>query len=289
MFLKRTAQEILKDASISIAQNTPITNFSAGSIARSIVEAIGPEIGQGTDPERTSLYQFAQQVLDEGFISKASEENLELIGGLFSYKRRIEQIRKADGSLVEEPIDVEQYRYEITQLATSMATGNYTALRLALLTIQGVKDIIGKEYSHGTGSFSFILIPQYGFDEKTVVAQMNEAIARVKSFGVRPNVITTEKIPVDLSIKLVFHETTTEPQKVNIRFETQVKLTDYLGKHERGDGMVYNDLVQEVMNANDKIVDFEILKFYMNNEPVLLTNHSILEDEQIIPQNILVN
>lgn len=288
MLLKRTVQEVLRDAAIKIAENSQISNFSAGSIARSIVEAIAPEIGSSGDTERVSLYDFAQQVLDEGYISKASTESLPLIGGLFSYPRRIEQVRQEDGTLVEQPISDDMYRYEITQIVPSMATGNYSALRLALLTIQGVQDVIPKEYSHGTGSFSFVLVPQYGFDEEEIVAQMNTEIDRVKSFGVRPNIILTEKIPLEMTIKLAFHETTSDTQKDQIRFEAKNKIETYLGSLERGAGFIYNDFIQEVMNAHAKIVDFEILKFYLNNEPVLLTNQSILEDERIVPQNIQV-
>lgn len=289
MFLKRSVQEILTDAAVSIAQNTPITNFHAGSIARSIVEAIAPEIGTGgPDPERTSLYQFAQEVLDQGYISKAKGEYLDLIGGLFSYPRRMEQVRKEDGSLVEEPISDDLYRYELTQIVPAAATANYAALRLALLTINGVRDIIGKEYSHGTGSFSFLLVPMYGFNTEDLVHQAEEAIANAKAYGVRPNVMLPVEVPMDVTIKLVYHESTSDTQKGHIRFEVQNKLAAHFGNFEMGQGLIYNDLVQETMNAHEKIVDFEILKFYLNNEPVLLTNHGILEDERLIPQHIEV-
>ena len=288
MFLRKSVQEILKDAAVSIAQNSPITNFSAGGIARSIIEAIAPEIGSNNDSTRTSLYDFAQQVLDQGQISKATEENLDMIGGLFSYQRRTEEVRKEDGSLVQELISDESYRYELTQVIPAMATANYAALRLSLLTIQGVKDVIGKEYTHGTGSFSFILIPQAGFNTKEVSYQMDEAIQTVKSFGVKPHIVLPVDVPIDLTVKLAFHETTSEQQKINIRFDTQAKLETYVNKYEMGQGFTYNDLIQEVMNANDMIVDFEIIKFYLNNEPVLLMNHEILEDERIVSQSILV-
>lgn len=289
MFLKRSVQEILRDAAVSIAQNTPITNFSAGSIARSIVEAISSEIGTGgTDTSRTSLYDFAQEILDQGFISKAVDDQLDLIGGLFSYPRRVEQVRKEDGSLVEEAINNDVYRYELTQVVPAAATANYAALRLALLTLTGVKDVIGKEYTHGTGSFSFILVAMAGFDERDLVAQAEATIDGVKGYGIRPNVMTPVMVPMDLTIKLLYHESTSETQKSNIRMEARNTLLKYAGTFERGAGFIYNDLVQEIMNANNRIVDFEILKFYLNNEPVLLTNHSILEDERIIPQNIEV-
>jgi hypothetical protein len=289
MFLKRSIQEILKDAAVSIAQNSTITNFSAGSIARSIVEAMAPEIGTGgSDPNRPNLYDFAQDVLDQGYISKAVDVQLDLIGGLFSYPRRTEEVRKEDGSLVEEPISNDMYRYELTQIVPAAATANYASLRLALLTITGIKDVIGKEYTHGTGSFSFILIAMAGFDERNLVAQAQAKVNEVKGYGIRPSITTPVMVPMDLTVKLMFHESTSETQKANVRFEAQNALLKYTGSFERGAGFIYNDLAQEIMNANAKIIDFEILKFYLNNEPVLLTNHSILEDERIIPQNISV-
>lgn len=286
MFLKRSSYEILKDAAATIAQNSPITNFSAGSIARSIIEAMAPEIGASNDSERTSLYDFAQEVLDQGFLSKAVDKQLDLIGGLFSYPRRVEEVRDENGNLVQQPISNDSYRYEISQIVPSMATGNYSALRLALLTIVGIQDIIPKEYSHGTGSFSFVVLVQYGYDEEDIIHKANLAIDETKSFGVRPNIITPVKVPVDLTMKLAFHETTTNTQKEHIRFNVESHIKEHIGTHELGQGLIYNDLVQEIMNVNNLIVDFEITSFYLNNELALLTNQQILEDEQLFPQNI---
>lgn len=288
MFLKRSAQEIIRDACVSLSENTPITNFSAGSIARSIVESIAPEIGPGDDPKRVSLYDVAQEILNQGYISKAKDEHLDLIGGLFSYKRRIHQVRGSDGILTEKLIDDDMYRAELVQIVTASATANYAALRLACLTVNGVRDVIGKEYTHGTGSFSFIVIPEYGYEKEEVLHNVEEQIIKVKAFGNRPSIITPIEIPLDITVQLAFHESTSTQQKSYISFETQNKLQEHFGKFEMGQGFIYNDLVQEVMNINDKIVDFEILSLYLNNEPVLLTNHKILEDERITPQNIKV-
>lgn len=288
MFLKRSVQEVLKDAAISISENTNITNFSPGSIARSIIEAIAPEIGSSGDTSRTSLYDFAQQVLDEGFISKATGENLDLIGGLFNYSRRSEQVRDENGNLKEEPISDDLFRYELTQVVPAMATANEVALRLALLTIPGVKDVVGKEYTHGSGSFSFILIPQPGFDTQELASKMDEAIKAVKAYGIRPNIVLPVDIPMDITVQLVFHETANDQQKINIKYSTESKIKDYLLGFEMGQHFIYNDLAQEIMNIDNKIIDFEITQFYLNNEPVLITNHDILDDERIVPQNITV-
>lgn len=289
MFLKKSAQEVIRDAAIYLSRNTPITNFTAGSIARSIVESIAPEIGTTSDESRLSLYDVMQEVLDQGVISKATYNSLDLIGGLFTYPRRTEQVMNSEGVLVNELIDDDTYRYELTQVVPAAATANYAALRLACLTISGVQDIIGKEYSHGTGSFSFMLIVEYGFDEQSVLNNMLDAIKKVKAYGVRPSVMLPISVPVVLTIKLAFRETATDQQKTYARFEVQNKLQTYFGGFNIGQGVIYNDIVQEIMNADDKIVDFEILQMSLNNEPVLLTNHTILDDERIALQTITVN
>lgn len=231
---------------------------------------------------------FAQQVLDEGFISKATGENLDLIGGLFNYSRRSEQVRDENGNLKEEPISDDLFRYELTQVVPAMATANEAALRLALLTIPGVKDVVGKEYTHGSGSFSFILIPQPGFDTQELASKMDEAIKTVKAYGIRPNIVLPVDIPMDITVQLVFHETASDQQKINIKYSTESKIKDYLLGFEMGQHFIYNDLAQEIMNIDNKIIDFEITQFYLNNEPVLITNHDILDDERIVPQNIAV-
>ncbi|MCD7910947.1 hypothetical protein KC480_05330 [Bacillus velezensis] len=288
MFLKKSVQEVLKDAAISISENTNITNFSPGSIARSIVEAISPEIGSSGDTTRTSLYDFAQQVLDEGFISKANGEYLDLIGDLFNYSRRSEQIRDENGNLIEELISDDLYRYELTQIVPSMATANETALRLSLLTIPGIKDVLGKEYTHGSGSFSFTLIPQPGYDTQDLATRVNEVIKSVKAFGIKPNIILPIDIPIDITIQLAFHETTSDQQKINIRYSVEGKLKKYFSGFEIGQHFIYNDLAQEIMNADIKILDFKVTQLYLNNEPVLITNHDILDDERFIPHSITI-
>lgn len=259
MFLKKSVQEVLASATKLIAENTSFTNMNAGSIARSIVESIAPEIGSTEDKKRVSLYDFALQVLEQGQLSKASSDNLNLIGGLFSYARREEEVRDKNGVLTKQLIDDDTYRYEISQVVSSMATANYSALRLEILTIAGVRDVVPKEYSHGTGSFSFIMLPMYGYDRDEVKKILKEAIEKVKAYGVRSEVLLPINVPVDLSVQLIFHETTTDIEKANIKSSAQVKMHSFFGTKSLGEGFIYNDLVQEVMNVHKRFQIFKSL------------------------------
>src|SRR5690606_16190727 len=102
MFLKKSKQEDIRNALDVVVNNTPITNLNAGSIVRSIIEA--------TSGEYEDLYEFAEDVLDNGFLSKADEEHLNLIGQAMNYPRRMEvAINQETGLQEEELIDMETY------------------------------------------------------------------------------------------------------------------------------------------------------------------------------------
>jgi hypothetical protein len=285
--LKRTADDILQDAMKRIAANTPITNFKAGAIARAIIESMVKDIG--SNPDQQNLYDFAEQVLNVGFLSRATNEYLDLIGQLFSYPRRqVSVYDSTTGQTSLQLIDDTTYRYEISQRVLTIANANYESLRLALLNVAGVADIIGREYTHGTGSFSFMIIPEFGFSLSAIKGGCEAALDRAKAFGIKRNVILPTQIPLDLRIQLVFQESATTNERDKTRLDVKTLLYQYFGGFTMGQGFIYNDFVQQVMDVNPKISDFTVIKFYLNNEPTLLTNQSIYEDEMIVPTYIEV-
>lgn len=286
MFIKKTDEDIIQHALDVIVKNTPISNMYAGGIARTIVESFAKELGTKEDTNIYSLYDFAQDVLDMGFLSKAKEKYLDAIGALFNYPRRKETIINDQGEQIEQLISDDQYRYEISRRIEVVASSNYESLRMACLTTDGVRDIITMEYYQGTGSFAFLLIPQYGFNPQEVKQNVEQAISQSKALGVRPDVILPTPIPLEITLQPIFKETTQDQEQ--IKSEIKQNIHRYIGTLNAGDSFIYYDFVQEVMNTNENIIDFKILEFYLNEQPALLTNHTIMKDERIRPQRISV-
>lgn len=278
--IKRSADEILADAIKRIGTNTPVTNFKPGAIARAISESMKDEL--------PLIYDYAEETLNMGFISKAKDKYLDLIGALFSYPRRTVTVADASGNLTSSLIDNETYRYEITQRVLVMANANETALRLILLIVPGVADVIGKEYTQGTGSFSFTIIPEYGFTLTAIKAGVEDAVQQAKAFGVRPNIIFPIQIPMELTLRISFNESATGAEKDFFCTSLRAALFKYFGGFDKGQGFIYNDFVQQVMSISSKVVDFSVIRFYLNNQPALLTNQNILDDEMIVPAYIEV-
>lgn len=279
LLLKRSRQEIIRNALEVVVENTPITNLNAGSIARSIIEA--------TSGEYQTLYEFAEDVLNNGFLSKADDDHLDLIGTMFNYPRRTEVVINQDtGAQEEQLIDEETYKFELSKRVTTAVSSNEEAVRLACLAIPGVQDILGKEYSHGTGSFSFILTTLNGFDAESVKLEMENAIKDIKGYGIKPTVLLPRDIPLEIRMQVILKEGTSEADSV--RYSVESDLMNYFGNFITGQEFIYNDFIQETMNIDDSIVDFKILAFYLDEVPALLTNHAVLDEERIRPRLINV-
>lgn len=286
MLVKYSAQEILGQALTYLQANTQITNFAAGSIARSIVESIAPEIGESDQENRGSLYKFMEDVLHQGYISRAKGDYLNLIGGLFSYPRRKEQVITEDGSMQLQFIDDETYRAEIIQQVMSIMSSNYTALRFNLLLVPGVEDVVPFQYAMGTGSFKFIIIEDRNYNSVEVLEECKKVVDRYKGFGIKPLVAYPDYVPVDLKIRLEFLDSVPAQKRALIASTAKEVLINYLLDIPRGGVLVYNDIVQTIMNVSEEIHDFTILYYAINEMPVMLMNQSIEKDERYQVGNV---
>lgn len=281
MLVKHSVSDIMQHALTYLNANTAITNFSAGSIARSIIESIAPEIGDDGTELRGSLYKFMEDVLQQGYISQASGPYLDLIGGLFSFPRRYEQVyEQSSGQMNETLIDDETYRAEILQQVMSIMSSNYTSLRFNLLRIGGVEDVIPMEYALGTGSFKFIVIPDINDPDEMLLGECIRVANDYKAFGIRPLIEFPTYIPVDLKIELQFLTSTPDSKKAMIRETVRSSLQTYILTMSLGGNLVYNDIVQLIMNVSEEIHDFTVLHYAIDSYPVMLMNQAAHEEER---------
>jgi len=80
VFYTKSKSEILNQIMNSLSRNAGITNTSPGSIARAFADAVSDQIGD--------LYTILKFNMDQTMISTASGRNLDLIGELYSVKRK---------------------------------------------------------------------------------------------------------------------------------------------------------------------------------------------------------
>ncbi len=91
-FLKRSTAEVVIEALEKVQQNTEITSLSPGSIARSLVESVGSQIGD--------FYDIMDYNLTQTVVTTASGEALNRLGALYNIERkRVSDVARIDKQL----------------------------------------------------------------------------------------------------------------------------------------------------------------------------------------------
>lgn len=80
MYLKKTTEEILRQTLTKLADTTPITSLTPGSVARSMVELVAADLGD--------FFEIFDFNMGQSILSTATGRSLDLWGHLYSVKRK---------------------------------------------------------------------------------------------------------------------------------------------------------------------------------------------------------
>jgi len=255
-FVPRTQEQLTSSQIRGLRENTPITNFSAGSRARAILELINDDISEFEN--RLSLNTALS------FVSQANGRFLDMIGELLSCERRPDE-------------GDEGFRYRIVNHVHTVAGANETALRLACLSVDGVRDIKLVPYTHGTGSFSVYVVPEDSNYLNEAIDGVSNAVEEIKAYGIKGNVLSPKIIPVQISVRLITKPMTDSRGLINdVRFAIRY----YFESRDLGQNLIINELVNSIMNVSNDIIDIQIYDLYLGNKKVLVQNQDIHWDEK---------
>lgn len=273
---------MLSDALSYLTSNTAITNVSPGSVARSLLEAMHWEYEH--------LYEYADSVLKQGAISTATGEYLERIGALFSYPRRNELVfNVSTNNYVSKAISDDMYRSEIINQCLRLEKANLNAIRFAALSVSGVIDLTIDEYAFGPGSIKMLVFVENGYTDTSVLAQVKTKVDAVKASGVWIDYVLPIKIPIGLTIHLLFDSKATNAEKQQLFYRVRQAIVLYFNELEAGKGLVAHELTQRIMDVSSLIYDFEIKSMTVNQISSLYANLFVEADEQLVLGALLLD
>lgn len=177
------------------------------------------------------------------------------------------------------------YRYRIGKAVLGLGTGNATALRLAGLSISGVKDVKILPLAEGVGTVSAIVVveqPGTG-GGTTAFSNAGTAIRSAASVGDLVFIERPTELPVTISGKILLRSGTTTQA---MRDAVEQSIIRYLGSLSIGDPIIYSRLIADAMNISPDIREFAIDDggFTVNGQVVPRTNYRTKEREQVYPQ-----
>jgi hypothetical protein len=257
----KTQSEVLADLQARLTEKTDITNVDPGSVARTFLDVLSEE-----------FYEFYSELdlsVTMGFVSTATGSYLNMIGQLLNCPRNAGETD-------------DNYRARITNQVYIVAGANLTSIRLKGLTVDGVKDLVFKQYTHGAGSFTCYVISQTPDTDRSTLSAVQSIIDDTKAYGVYAEVLSPVLIPVELMVRLVFSNDVSTAEKGTIRQNASMALGNYIGNLSMGDSFILNEAIQQIMDVSPKIIDLDIYGLAINNTQKFIGNVDCKWNERFI-------
>lgn len=259
--IKKSREQVLFDLEQRLKASTTITNTDPGSVAKTFLEVLTEEFYE--------FYNELDLTVTMSFVSTASGRFLDMIGLLLDCQRGANE-------------SDEDYRARIVSQVYVVAGANLTAIRLKALAVEGVRDIVFKQYSHGAGSFSCYVLTKDLQTSRETLRAVEAAIDDAKAYGVYAEVKSPVLIPVNLMVRLVFSNDAGAAEKNTIRQNAVRQIRDYIGELSMGDTIIINEVIQRIMEISTKIKDLDIYGMNIDGVNRYVTNATCKWDEKFI-------
>lgn len=181
------------------------------------------------------------------------------------------------------------FRLRITKQIRVNNTGTAESMRFAVLTVPGVRDVIINSASYGLGGVEVVVVPSAGGITTSLLTQVKSRLDLVRPVGVRVVLSSPTQVSFDMTIKLFTNRAISDQEKTLTiaRVENDIKI--YLNSLMPNEPLVYNRLIQKILDVSDKIKDVQITRYAPNGIQTTRTNYQPGYNEQIIPGNISVS
>lgn len=271
LLVQKNMAQLMQTAMARLAK-TPITETSSGGIARLLLAVFNEQLAtDAADGE--GFYRRLELSHAQAYLSSAEGYSIDLIGELLACRRNPGE---SDGD----------FKYRISKQILSLASANATAVRLAALSVEGVKDVTMRPYTHGTGSGSLYVLSDDPRRAAELISQVQAAVDEVAAYGVRISVFAPAVVPVEVYVRLVFSKKASEADQKMIRARATQTLKDYVNSRGPGEDLVVNEMIQRTMAVSDMVFDAEVVRFAVGGRPAVVTNQACGWNERFVESSM---
>ena len=145
------------------------------------------------------------------------------------------------------------FRYRVSKQVTASEMGNETALRLAALSVPGVADVSMVAYVRGLGTFGIYIKSLDARVADELVDAVQVVVNEVQSFGNKGFALAPKEIGIEMVLSLTYRETITSRDRASINRDVVGAMYDYINNLDIGEDFIVNEVVQRVMQVDDRI------------------------------------
>lgn len=179
------------------------------------------------------------------------------------------------------------YRTRISKAVRLASGGTAEALRFAALAVPGVRDARVRLATFGLGSFEVVITPESQSLASSVMLNADLAMQAVRPVGVRMFTKLPEYMTLEIIATAVLKPGAI-PNRDDHGRRVEIGAIRYINTLLAGHPLIYNQLIQAMMDASDLVTDVIIHSFKLDAVEALRRNITVEEDQQIIPGNIAV-
>lgn len=180
------------------------------------------------------------------------------------------------------------YRLRIIKTVRTTAGGTAEAVRFAGLSVAGIRDVKVRQAPYGLGTFEALVVPEDRSNVAQTIVNVATELDKVRPVGVRMFVREPDYLAAEIHATIVLRK------DVNVSAEGMARRAEiaalrYLNTLLPGHTLMYNQLIQQMMDASDTIRDVVITRFRVDGTEVLRRNYSPAEDQQVVPGEIRIS
>lgn len=152
----------------------------------------------------------------------------------------------------------DQYRARISETVSELQTSNKTAVVRAALSVPGVRNAIFVPFEGGLGSFAIVIQAKQPIVSDGLINAAQEAVNTVTASGNRGIIKRPVYNGLEIKIKLSYRP---QANRALIRQLVRRAVVDYVINIALGEAFILNELIQRVLEVDDKIFDMDIERF----------------------------
>lgn len=183
----------------------------------------------------------------------------------------------------------DSFRARIIAQVSTAAGGTSGALRFSALNVPGVRDVTVLDAPYGLGTVGAFVVTNDNLPGSPVINTVTNVLSAIKPAGVRLYVTQPSLLPVDIAASIVLNPVASNPDNTNAIQSTTNAIVTFLNQPLVGTPLIYNDLIQAILNATDYTLDVIINDYAVNGAQVIQQNYTPGNTEQLIPGAINVS
>lgn len=175
----------------------------------------------------------------------------------------------------------ENYRFRIQQQTIAGEAGNYSAIRLNLLSVAGISDVVRIKYPRGIGTADWLIKAVTPEVPQRLIDLAQEAINQKQSEGLENVARAPVTIGLQLEFSLTYRGRLEDQIKELIKTSVKRKVIEYVNSLDIGEELVIDQIVKVILNSDERILSIGEPGSTSNFERITLYKRSPISDSKV--------